>query len=167
MIIDRPLWYEDAVEGMRADLGSYTFTRERILAFAAAFDPQDFHLEDGAADDGPFGGLTASGWHTSAAFMHCYVRFLDRIRAESQARGEALPPAGPSPGFENMDWLQPVYTGDVIAYALEVSGKRELRSMPEWGLVLTHITGRNQNGVLVFRFTGKLLIAKRATAPAQ
>ncbi len=87
---------------MRAELGSYTFTRERILAFAAAFDPQDFPSGDNAADDGPFGGLTASGWHTSSAFMHCYVRFLDRIRAEIRGPRRGLAPAGPSPGFENM-----------------------------------------------------------------
>ncbi|MFO1090556.1 MAG: MaoC/PaaZ C-terminal domain-containing protein [Hyphomicrobiales bacterium] len=166
MNFDRPLWFEEVSDGMAADLGSYTFSRERILDFARQFDPQDFHLSDAAAGQGPFGKLTASGWHTSAAFMHCYVAFLDRIRAEARARGDVVPPSGPSPGFEDMEWLRPVYTGDIVRYTILVTGKRDLKSRPEWGLVLTRIEGRNQENAVVFRFTGKLLIATKAAHTA-
>jgi acyl dehydratase len=40
--------------------------RERIKSFAAEFDPQPFHLDEEAAKDSVFKGLTASGWHTAA-----------------------------------------------------------------------------------------------------
>jgi acyl dehydratase len=159
---DRPLWFDEAQEGMRADLGSYTFTRDRILDFARQFDPQDFHLDDEAAARGPFGRLSASGWHTAAAFMQRYVVHLDHIRAEATARGDALPPAGPSPGFEDMQWLKPVCAGDTVTYAITLAGKRELASRPGWGLVTAEVEGWNQDGVAVFRFTAKLLIARRA-----
>lgn len=161
---DRPLWFDEAQPGMRADLGGYTFTREAIVDFAGQFDPQDFHLDAAAAARGPFGRLSASGWHTGAAFMQRYVAHLDRIRADALARGEPLPPAGPSPGFENMQWLKPVFAGDTIAYSITVMDKRELASRPDWGLVTADVEGLNQDGVPVFRFTAKLLIARRAAA---
>jgi len=164
---DRPLWFDEARSGMHADLGSYTFTRERILDFARRFDPQDFHLDDGAAARGPFGRLSASGWHTAAAFMQRYVAFLDRIRSTAVARGEVLPPAGPSPGFENMEWLKPVCAGDTVTYAITLSDKRELASRPEWGLVTAGVEGWNQERIPVFRFTAKLLIARRAVPRRQ
>jgi acyl dehydratase len=158
---DRPLWFDEMEAGMQADLGSYTFTRASILDFARRFDPQDFHLDDEAAARGPFGRLSASGWHTAAAFMQRYVAFLDRIRSAAVARGETLPPAGPSPGFEDMEWLRPVFAGDTVAYAITLNGKRELASRSEWGLVTAGVEGWNQERVRVFRFTAKLLIARR------
>jgi acyl dehydratase len=161
---DRPLWFDEAQPGMRADLGAYTFTRERIVEFARRFDPQDFHLDDAAAARGPFGRLSASGWHTAAAFMQRYVAHLDRIRAAAIARGEPLPPAGPSPGFVDMQWLKPVFAGDAVTYAITLRDKRELASRPDWGLVTAEVEGWNQDGVPVFRFTAKLLIARRRAA---
>src|SRR3546814_13941741 len=52
--------------GWSIAFGSHEMTREAVIDFAAKFDPQDFHLDDEAAARGPFGRLTASGWHTSA-----------------------------------------------------------------------------------------------------
>jgi len=36
---------------------------DQIRAFARAFDPQPFHLDDEAAKSTLFGGLAASGWY--------------------------------------------------------------------------------------------------------
>ena len=44
-----------------------------VRAFAAEFDPQPFHLDEGAARESPFGGLVASGWHTAALTMRLLV----------------------------------------------------------------------------------------------
>jgi acyl dehydratase len=46
---------------------------EAIKAFAAAFDPQPFHLDDDAARASFFQGLSASGWHTAALTMRLLV----------------------------------------------------------------------------------------------
>lgn len=37
--------------------------RDQIIAFAAQFDPQPYHLDEEAARKSIFGGLAASGWH--------------------------------------------------------------------------------------------------------
>jgi acyl dehydratase len=47
--------------------------KDRIVAFAAEFDPQTFHLDEAAASGSVFRGLTASGWHTAAVTMRLLV----------------------------------------------------------------------------------------------
>ena len=130
-------------------------------SFAGKFDPQAFHIDEAAAAKTHFGALCASGWHTAAAYMKCCAAFnFAGCDAASQS-GKDLPPLGPSPGFENMKWLKPVYVGDTINFHTEVTGKREMASRNDWGLVFASNTGINQNGDLVFSFEGKLLVARR------
>lgn len=86
-----------------------TVTAEEIKAFARQFDPQRFHLDDAAADAGPFKGLAASGWHTAALTM--------RLVVES-----GLPIAGGviGAGVDELRWLRPVRPGDVLHVEAEV-----------------------------------------------
>jgi acyl dehydratase len=155
------LYLEDIAVGLSVELGSYTFTRESALRFAKAFDPQAFHLDDDAAAKGPFGRLAVSGWHTAAGWMKCYVATNEAARAKLLAEGKTAPELGPSPGFENLKWLKPVFPGDTVTYRSAVTGKRQLASRPQWGLVLSHNEGRNQAGELVFSFDGKVLTRRR------
>jgi len=46
------------------------------VEFAQRFDPQPFHVDPEAAKASPFGGLIASGWHTTALFMGMFVRAI-------------------------------------------------------------------------------------------
>jgi acyl dehydratase len=155
------LFLEDIDEGLGVDLGSYQFSRENILAFAQKYDPQPFHLSDEAGFAGPFGRLSASGWHTAAGWMKCYVATNAAARARLQAVGNTLPEIGPSPGLANLKWLKPVFPEDVVNYRCTVTGKRELGSRPKWGLVLSLNEGFNQNSEPVFSFEGKVLTARR------
>jgi acyl dehydratase len=155
------LYFEEHDEGITAALGYYDFTRENVLAFARKFDPQPFHLDDEAAARGPFGKLSASGWHTAAGWMKCYVASNHEARARLAAVGKALPEVGPSPGFNDMRWHRPVFVGDTVIYSSRVTSTRPLASRPEWGIVFSHSKGVNQNGELVFSFDGKVLTARR------
>jgi hypothetical protein len=75
------LFLEDIDEGLSVDLGSYHFTRESILKFARKYDPQPFHVDEEAALRGPFGKLSASGWHTASGWMKCFrQRMMQRGR---------------------------------------------------------------------------------------
>jgi acyl dehydratase len=155
------LYLEEIEPGFSVDLGSYHFTREAILAFAKKYDPQPFHLDDAAAATGPFGKLSASGWHTASAWMKCYVATNQAAWASIRAEGREPAPLGPSPGFNNLRWLKPVTSGDTIHYRSTVTGKRELNSRPGWGLVFALNEGFDQNGILTFSFEGKALTPKK------
>lgn len=147
-----PRVYDDIVVGRGIDLGTYHFTADRTTAFARRFDPQLFHLDEAAAAAGPFGGLSASGWQTVAAWMHAYSARLGRLAATGAGR----PRIGVSPGFRDLRWLRPVYAGDTIRFATEAVDKRPLGSRPGWGVVTNRNSGRNGRGETVLEFTGSV-----------
>ena len=157
------LYLEEIEIGEEDFLGRYQFTREAILRFAKAYDPQPFHVSDEAAKKSHFGALCASGWHTAAAWMSCYVAFNERCRAERARKGEDVPAIGPSPGFENLKWLKPVYVDDTISFSCRMMDKRVLKSRAGWGLLQFGNTGVNQKGETVFSFDGKVLVQMRGT----
>ncbi len=155
------MWYDEFETGTRTELGTYKFDRNRMIAFAGKFDPQIFHIDEAAAARSHFCGLCASGWHTAAAYMKCCAAYNFAGCDEAQSVGKTLPPLGPSPGFENLRWLKPVYPGDELTFHNEITGKRAMSSRPDWGIVFARNTGINQHGEMVFSFDGKLLVARR------
>jgi acyl dehydratase len=156
-------YFEDTIIGARRELGSYTFTAERITTFARQFDPQAFHLDEEAGRKSLFGGLAASGWHTASVWMKTAIDFGQREFAERTARGEDVAIGGPSPGFKNLRWPKPVLAGDTVTYFTEVKSKRLSASRPAWGLVFVLNTGINQRGELVLSFDGSAFVPRRET----
>jgi acyl dehydratase len=136
--------------GMVLDLGSHTFETDEIITFAREFDPQPFHTDIEAAKASHFGGLCASGWHTCAVWMRLGVASFEALAA---ARGESVEQAfGPSPGFQALKWLKPVYAGDSVRFSNRISEKRVLASRPDWGIVSMQSEGVNQHGAPVISF---------------
>ena len=153
-------WYEDAVVGASVPIGTFTFDSDGIKAFAEQFDPQPFHLDEAAAASSHFGGLVASGWHTSAAFMRLFVLAKQRHMDQAVAAGEKVPEPGPSPGVRNLRWPAPVRPGDSVTYTIAATAKRP-SSRPGWGLVESVNTGVNQLGEKVFEFGGAVFYQMR------
>lgn len=152
---------EDYVVGDRAELGAHTFTAEEIIAFAAKFDPQPFHLSEEAGRAGPFGGLTASGLHSSSVWMKLMVAWQIRTARERIAQGLPVGRAGPSPGFTDMRWRVPVYAGDTLTYFSEALETRPSGSRPGWGLLKALNTAVNQHGREALRFTSTVFVERR------
>ena len=121
--------------GEARELGAHHFTADEIIRFAAAYDPQPFHLDEEAGARSLFGGLCASGWHTAAAMMRAFVDFAVREAEHAKRRGEAPLRYGVSPGFDDLKWLRPVYPGDTITFTGEVTAKRRSKSRSGWGIV--------------------------------
>lgn len=153
-------YFEDIKAGDTRSLGTYTFTAENIKEFARKFDPQPFHLDEEAGRE-VFGGLAASGWHVSAAWMKVMVAEFKRDTAARAARGEPVASPGPSPGFRNLKWIKPVLAGDTVSYQWEVMSMRVSEKRPEWGLIQSLNTGINQHGVLVFSFEATVFLPRK------
>jgi acyl dehydratase len=158
-------YFENLQIGVRTELGSHIFTADDIKTFAAGHDPQPFHVDEAAAAASHFGRLCASGWHTAAMWMRLMVDHLRRDDEARRARGEAVAELGPSPGFRDLRWLQPVYAGDTVSYATEVVETRALKSRPGWGLMTIHNTGTNQHGELVISFVSTAFVERRSARP--
>ncbi len=143
--------------GHRVETGTRVFDADDIIRFATKYDPQPFHMDVEAAKSYVFGALCASGWHTCAGWMRCFIDFWGSEVRRLKAEGLAPPQLGPSPGFEQLQWLKPVYAGDTITYSLTSLESRPLASRP--GLILNTGIGEgvNQNGEAVLRFRTKIL----------
>jgi len=142
--------YEDFSPGEMRTYGAYAFTEEAIIAFAAEYDAQSFHMDAELAKDTLLGGLAASGWHTCSALM--------RMMVDDWLGGSACL-AGV--GIEDNRWLAPVRPGDVLTAQTTTLEKTDLRSRPEAGIVKFETVLRNQAGVEVMRQTGSTLFARR------
>jgi acyl dehydratase len=124
---------------------------DQITRFAAEFDPQPFHLDDGAARTTIFGGLAASGWHTAAITM--------KLMVESDFK-----PAGGiiGVGFDELRWPKPVRPGDELHVEGEVLEVRVSKSNPRQGLIKVRSSTINQNGEVVQFSIGNLVVPRRA-----
>jgi acyl dehydratase len=152
-----PLYLEDLAVGQvyRSDGEPLLVTTEMIKTFAREFDPQPFHLDEAAAAKTLFGGLAASGWHTSALTMQLQVR-------------DGLPLAGGiiGAGLDELKWPRPVRPGDRLRVENEVLEVRPSRSKPDQGLVKVRTTTLNQNDEPVQVFVGNLVVPRRGAGAA-
>jgi acyl dehydratase len=145
----RSNYFEDRVVGENAELGSHTFTKPEIIAFAREYDPQPFHLDEEAAKKTILGGLAASGWHTAAISM--------RLAAEAR-------PFGPHPlfgaGVDDLRWLKPVRPGDTIHLEGEVVELVPSRTKPQ-GIARVRWTAYNQHGEAAYTFNPISIVPSR------
>src|SRR5689334_11185514 len=143
-------YWEDFKVGDTQPLGTHTLDAQEIVAFAKAFDPQPFHIDEQAAQASMYGGLIASGWHTLALVMRMMV---DSYLNRSASLG--------SPGVENVRWLKPVRPGDTIRASRTVTDTRASASRPEMGLVKNRWEVFNQNDELVMTMEGYGMFGRR------
>ncbi|MDI3307836.1 MAG: MaoC family dehydratase [Acetobacteraceae bacterium] len=141
-------YLDDLAPGQRFGSGRVTVTAADITAFATAFDPQPFHLDEAAARGSIFRGPAASGWHTAALTMRLLV-------------GSEFRPAGGiiGAGMDELRWPRPVRPGDTLR--VEVLETRPSRSRPDQGLVKTRTTTFNQRDEPVQVLVANLLVPRR------
>lgn len=154
--------YDDIIVGSAHDFGAHTFTRDEIKRFAGLYDPQHFHVDEEAAAGSLLGGLCASGWHTASVMVGLLSRYFAREAERARLSGRPSARMGPSPGFDDLRWIRPVYPDDTIAFVGQVSAKRVSKSRPQWGLVSIETTGANQKGEPVFSFIGHVFVTRNA-----
>jgi len=146
---------DDLEAGQVHNLGRRTLSRDEIVEFARAWDPQPFHLDADAAAASIYGGLIASGWHTACVFMRL---FADGLLNRSAAMG--------SPGVDELRWLRPVRPGDTLQARLEVIEVRPSRSRPDRGIVRARAVALNQNREEVLSFVANVLFQRRPAPSA-
>jgi acyl dehydratase len=146
-------YWEDFQPGQVTEIGPVEVTEEEILEFARRYDPQPFHVDPDAAKQSPFGGLIASGWHTTALFMGMFVR---RILLDSASLG--------SPGIDGIRWLAPVRPGDTLTGRVTVDDVQPSSSSPGRGTVFTTSEVLNQDGTVVMTLKARGFFARRPTS---
>jgi acyl dehydratase len=153
MAID--LYWEDFKVGDTASIGERVVDRDEVIAFATAYDPQPFHIDEAAAEQSMFKGLIASGWHTVAMTMRM---MCDAYLNRSASLG--------SPGVDNVRWLKPVRPGDTISGRRVVLETRASQSRPDMGVVKMRWEISNQKGELVMTMEGYGMFKRREAGGA-
>ncbi len=120
---DTRIHHEDIETGKPITFGHKVVTKQEVLAFGRAFDPQPMHTDEEAAKATPVGGLCASGWHTCAMTM--------RMICDGPLRNTA---SLGSPGVDEVRWTKPVRPGDVLSCRHVYTEKRDLASRPDVGI---------------------------------
>lgn len=111
-------------QGMVIKGGPVKVSREEVLEFARKYDPQWFHVDEQRAQEGRWGGLIASGWHTCALAMRMAV---DAVLHDSESFG--------SPGLGEVRWRVPVRPGDELTLHARVQGARTSASRQDLGII--------------------------------
>jgi acyl dehydratase len=146
-------YWEDFATGAVADYGPRLVTREEIVAFAAEFDPQPMHLDEGAARASMLGGLAASGWHTCCLMMRMIA---DGFILNSSSMG--------GPGVDEVKWLAPMRPGAQLTVRATVLDTRVSKSRPEMGLVKFLFETLDETGTRLMTLTTNLMFGRRPPA---
>ena len=148
-------FFEDIEAGQVYEFGTITVSEKDIIDFARQFDPQDFHLDPAKAASSLFGGIVASGWHTTAVVMRLYVdHYLSHIANLG------------SPGVEEIRWPNPLRPGDTLRIRVTILEARPSRSKPDRGIVRVHVEAINQTDNLVLSMIGVSLVGRRRESSA-
>lgn len=146
--------FEDFTPGDRFVSEPLTVSRDEIVAFARAFDPQPFHLDEAAARSTFVGELIASGWQTAALGM--------RLLQAGVFRGGA---SQGSPGIDELRWLRPVRPGDSLILTTTVEDCRGSTSKPGLGFVRFSAQMENGAGEPVMTQGFTVMFARRGAEP--
>jgi acyl dehydratase len=151
------LYLEDFAIGQTFGSGRLKVDAEQIKAFAAAFDPQPFHLDEQSARDTFFKGLAASGWHTAALTM--------RLLVDSPVR----PATGIIGAGGEISWPRPVRPGDELRLQSEILDVQPSQSRPDRGTIKVRTTTLNQDGDAVQILIANLIVTRRSpsTVPSE
>jgi acyl dehydratase len=148
-------WFEDFTPGRTFHHAIREVTADEIIAFAAEFDPQPFHLSEEVGKASILGGLAASGWHTCSIAMR---QFFDTFLQATAGEG--------APGVEFVEWRRPVLAGDRLGGTVTVLEGRPLRSRPGVGMVRLRHETTNQRGELVMVMEHPFMARMRQGVPA-
>ena len=148
--------HEDLRPGLSVTYGPRSVSRDEIIAFATAYDPQPIHLDDEAAKASIVGGLCASGFHTCAIMMRL---LCDHFLLRSTSLG--------SPGLDEVKWHKPVRPGDSLWVRIGVLESRELQSRPDVGLSKMTFELIDQSGAAVLEATTNQMMRRRQAGAAK
>jgi ribose 5-phosphate isomerase B len=144
------LWFEDLPEGTGFSTPSVVVDEAAVIGFARRYDPQVFHLDPDAARDTVFGGLVASGWHTTAITMRLFADHGPRISGGLVGLG-----------VEDLRW-GPLRPGERVRVEGEVIATRRSKSARPRGIVTVRLRTLGADGGEVQHMVATMLVPARA-----
>lgn len=129
--------------------GEYEITSAEIIEVGRRWDPQPWHVDEEAAKNTDFGGLVAASAHLFAISSW----FATRMPKQTAAIA-AL-------GFDELRIHAPARPGDRLHASARCTMKRESRSKPDRGIVVSRMEIANQNDEPILSMSTTFLVARR------
>lgn len=145
------LYLDDLVVGAEYRSADHALDAEQIRNFASQFDPQPFHLDDEAAQDSLFQGLSASGWHTASLTMKLWVSSFPLAKGLIGAGTE-------------IKWPQPTRPTDILHVVSKILSITPSRTKTDRGIVAMQCRTLNQHGETLQDQVVKLVVMRRPKA---
>jgi len=140
-------YFEDLKDREHLCCQPVVMTREDIIDYAKKFDPQQFHIDENAANESFFGGLVASSLHTLSA--------CTRVVVEAQGNVAILSGVG----MHEVTMFNPVRPGDVLSVNAWWTELQRSRSKPDRGYASIKCKVTNQRKEPVIEYGYRYLIA--------
>ena len=144
------MYFEDFKIGLILKTGSKKIKKKEIINFAKNYDPQDFHIDETKAKNGPFGTLVSSGFMTLGI---SFTQFFETGVIKNTGMGAW--------GIDELRWTHPVYPEDVLKSEVKVLEKKISSKNPKKGTVRTLHTVTNQNDKIVMTWISNFMIKTR------
>ena len=148
------LHHEDLEIGKPYACGAKTVSKDEIIAFGRAYDPQPLHVDEEAAKATLVGGLCASGWHTCGIMMRL---LCDGLISRMAGLG--------SFGVDEVRWKKPVRPGAVLSLRYTAQEKRVLASRPDVGASKVLVELVDDKGEILCTWITNQLTRMRHPAP--
>jgi acyl dehydratase len=144
------VFFEDFDDDETFVFGAYEMTAVEMIAFAKAYDPEPFHVDEAAAIDAGWGRLIASGPLIGAIWR--------RLSKDAFPATKTVI----SPGWDEIRWTRPVYDGDVLSSHSHILSTRLLDSRPGEGLIRLSNEMRRQDGDTVMTMISNWFVRRRS-----
>ncbi len=141
-------YFDEFPVGATFETARHTLDRAECVAFAQAYDPQPFHLDDAAGARSVFGTLVASGWLTAAVSMRLLV-----------TSGTVRSLVGT--GIDDLRWHAVVKPGDTLRVRGKVVELRDWPGSTRSGIVRVAMETLNQDDRVVMSQIANVLVPRR------
>jgi len=146
----KPMYFEDFEVGLSFETEATLISKEEIVDFASKYDPQLFHLDEDAANNGPFGQLTSSGFMTLGK---SFTQIFKTGVYDGTSMGAW--------GIDELRWTKPVYPGDLLKTKIEVLEAKRSSKNPKRGTArLKHIVINQNNETVMTWIANQMLKTK-------
>lgn len=146
--VDQKNYFDQIEEGHVFHFGQYILEREEIICFARQWDPQPFHIDEEAAKQSIFGGLTASSLQLFAICTKLFASYKPPFAILAML------------GKDELRIPSPAHVGDTLIYDSRCISSRPSSSKPDRGVIVLDDQVMNQSGDIVLSQKVTLLLAK-------
>lgn len=142
---------EDIEVGRMIEFGRISVSKEEIIKFALAYDPQLMHIDEEEAKKTIVGRLCASGFHSCAIMMRMLADGLLVDKWTSLG----------SPGIDECKWLKPLFPDQILTGRVVCTEKRALASRPDVGLLKVKFEMLDEAGDVIMIWDSNQLLKVR------